>query len=286
MLQLRLDEFTWERPTSRRKGFCWEPADGDLRLARVPGADFKPYQPDPGLCRDFADLPRTADAALKFANRYGALHQRLEFNSFSFWRKGIEYMCRLVALGDAVIQGDWRKIPGALEPFLRDPALAGSDDIRPLREKQKRGESLGQSEQIHAALTRLVRGCAPLDQIALEGSWNRHHRRAEVRLRHENLLGFMLFQLAQALLGNRRFRQCAECGKWSLLAPQANRANRITCSDYCRLKRCRKRRTKALELGRRGWSVKRIAAKIGSKPSTVERWLAQVKRSKPGRGSR
>ena len=118
------------------------------------------------------------------------------------------------------------------------------------------------------------------------GSWNRYTSQPEVRLRHEDLLGFMFFQLAQALLSNRQFRQCSECGKWSLLAPEANRANRITCSDYCRLKRSRKRRSKAFELGQRGWSIQRIAAEIGSKPSTVDQWLAQAKRSKSGRGSK
>jgi hypothetical protein len=99
----------------------------------------------------------------------------------------------------------------------------------------------------------------------------------ELRLKHANLLDFMFFQLGHALLGGQRFRQCAACGKWSLLRPGVNRADRATCSAYCRLRLHRQRRTKAEELHRRGWSAQKIAQEIGSDVSKVRQWLSQTK---------
>src|SRR5438876_1147354 len=114
MMQLIVDDFTWHRPASRKRGFTWEGTGDDMRLVRVPGAAFNTYQPHPGIFRDFAGLEKTPEAVLNFANRYGALCERLEFNSFPFWRKGIQHMDELITLSDAVTVNDWKKIPEAL----------------------------------------------------------------------------------------------------------------------------------------------------------------------------
>ena len=50
-------------------------------------------------------------------------------------------MKQLVALCDAVTQGDWRQIPKALEPFLANRSLEGAADLRPIHDKQKPGSS-------------------------------------------------------------------------------------------------------------------------------------------------
>src|SRR5207245_11238979 len=102
MLKVIWDDFTWPRPTSRKRGFKWEVTGDDMRLVEMPGATFTDYQPGPAIFRDFADLEKTHQAVLNFANRYGPLCRRLEFNLFSDWRFGIQYMRALVALGDAV----------------------------------------------------------------------------------------------------------------------------------------------------------------------------------------
>src|SRR5215468_1509750 len=140
MLQLIFDDFRWQRPRSRKKGFRWQGAGEDPHLIRVPGAAFDPYPPHPGIFRDYADLEPTLEAVLHFANRYGTLCERLEFNAFAYWRKGIQQMKQLVELSDAVTQSDWKQIPRALEPFLADRSLAGAADLRPIHRKQERGE--------------------------------------------------------------------------------------------------------------------------------------------------
>jgi hypothetical protein len=276
MLQFRLDDFTWQRPASRKKGFTWEGTGEDMRLVRVPGAAFHSYQPHPGIFRDFAGLEATPEAVLKFVNRYGTLHERLEFNPFPSWRQGIQHMAKLVTLSDAVTVGDWKRIPKALEPFLADASLSDAADLRPIRQKHKRGEEVSRNEQAHAAVMRLYHAIAPLERFEVEGSWNSLTGNVELRLKPAELLDFMFLQLGYALIGGRRFGQCPVCGKWSLLTPGVNRADRTTCSDYCRLKLYRQRRAQAVALGHSGWTPEQIAKEIGSDISKVKTWLSEA----------
>jgi hypothetical protein len=274
MLQLILDDFTWQRPASRRRGFKWEGTGEDLRLVQVSGAAFNSYQPHPGIFRDFADLQQTPEAVLNFANRYGGLRERLDFNAFPNWRHGIQHFQQLVGLNDALTGNDWTRIPKALEPLLADASLAESAEIRQIHLKRKRGENVSLNEQVHVVVMRLCRAIAPAERFAAEGSWNSLTGKVELRLKHADLLDFMFYQLGHAFIGGRRFRQCTVCGKWSLLTPGVNRADRTTCSGYCRVKRCRQRRAKALELQRMGRAPRSIAKEIGSDVSKVKEWLS------------
>jgi hypothetical protein len=99
----------------------------------------------------------------------------------------------------------------------------------------------------------------------------------QVRLQPADLLGFMFLQLGCAFVGAFRFRQCAACGKWSLLRPGVNRADRTTCSDYCRLKLYRQRRAQAVALGHQGWTPEQIAREIRADLAKVKTWLADAK---------
>src|SRR6516165_3928058 len=155
MLQLILDEFSWQRPGSRKSGFVWDGTGADPQLVRVRGATFSTYLPHAGIFREFAALEQAPEAILCFANRYGALKERLEFNPFSFWRMGIQQMRQLVTLSNAVTEGDWRRIPNALQPFLVDANLANADDIRAIRQKQRSGVAPSRCELAHAAVMRL-----------------------------------------------------------------------------------------------------------------------------------
>jgi hypothetical protein len=277
MVQLIWDDFTWQRPVSRKRGFRWEGPDEALRLARVPGATFHAYRPHTGIFRDFAALQPTPADVLNFANRYGALRQSLELAPFSFWQRGIQHMGELVRLSDAVTAGDWNNIPEALTPLLGDDAPASAADIRPLRQKQKRQERASRNEQVQLAVLRLYHAIAPLERLGVEGSWNPVTGKVELRLKPADLLGFLFLQLGAAFIGGFRFRQCPVCGKWSLLAPGVNRADRTTCSGYCRLKLYRQRRAKAVTLQRKGWAPAKIAKAISSDIDTVKTWLSQSK---------
>jgi hypothetical protein len=275
MLQLVLDDFTWQRPASRKKGFRWGGTAQDPCLIRAPGAELKAYRPHPGIFRDFARCQQTPEEVLDFANRYGALCQRLEWNTFAFWRQGLQQMKELVTLSDAVIVGDAKTIAKALEPFLAARFLVDAAELRPIRQKQKRREKVSPNELAHAALMRLYHAISPIERLKADGSWDPVNGQVTLCFKHADLLDFMFFQLGYQVLGGRRFQQCTACGKSVLLQPGVNRADRITCSNYCRLLLYRKRR-KAEELHRRGWSLRKIAQEIGWKESKVRQWLSQA----------
>jgi hypothetical protein len=276
MLEVIWDDFTWQRPVSRKRGFAWDDTD-EMRLVRVPDAAFKSYKPHPGIFREFADLEQTPKAVLAFANRCGTFRERLEFNSFSTWCQGIHQMQELVQLADAVIADDWRRIPKALEPFLAAPFLANAPETRLIHQKQKGGETISRDELAHAALTQLYKRVAPLERFGgTVGAWNADSGKVELRLKCNEMIDFMFLQLGRTLLGDLRVRQCQACGKWSLVAG-AGRTDRATCSGYCRLKLSRKRREKALKLSRRGCPLREIATKVGSDVSQVKTWIAESK---------
>jgi hypothetical protein len=158
---------------------------------------------------DLGGLPRSfPKAVLGFANRYDTLHARLEFNSFLNWCDGIQQVHESIQLGDAIIAGDWRRIPKALEPFLAAPHLANAPEIRLIHQKQKGGETISRDELAHAALTQLYKRVAPLERFGgTVGAWNADSGKVELRLKCNELIDFMFLQLGRTLLGDRRVRQ-------------------------------------------------------------------------------
>jgi hypothetical protein len=59
-----------------------------------------------------------------------------------------------------------------------------------------------------------------------------------------NLLGAIWMQFEQAVLGNKEFRRCLECGEQFEVSLQAARADKKRCSDACRAKAYRRGRKK------------------------------------------
>ena len=54
----------------------------------------------------------------------------------------------------------------------------------------------------------------------------------------QSLLGFMWLQFAEAINGNRTYRQCSACHTWMVITPEGigKRSSRLTCSNACRMK--------------------------------------------------
>jgi len=275
MLELILNDFTWERPVSPKKGFMWRSWDNERQLIRVPGAEFVSYNPHAGIFRDFADLKQTPEAVLQFANRYGMLRNRLDFNDFSFWRMGIQQMSELVPLGDAIVGDDWKAIPKALEPFIGNP-LRDSEYLRPVRAKQERREQVTRDELAHAAIMCLYHAISPLHRFEPVASWNSRLGKVELRLKFCDLINFIYYQLGHAVIGRRKFRQCPTCGKWFVLIPGVNRADRSLCSGYCRLKLSRQRKAAAIKLHNEGWTPKQIAEQVDSSVYQVKQWIGEA----------
>jgi hypothetical protein len=87
----------------------------------------------------------------------------------------------------------------------------------------------------------------------------------------------MYFQFADAIHGNKRYKRCEGCGRWFELSPSVNRADRLTCSDSCRVKLYRQRMRRAQEMHAKGITVAVIASELGSDVKTIKTWIKKRK---------
>jgi hypothetical protein len=104
----------------------------------------------------------------------------------------------------------------------------------------------------------------------------------------ENLLGLMWLQLAQAVNGNKRYRQCLACKTWMLISPETegHRSSRFTCSNACRMKVYYGRKLQARSLRRQGLSVRQIADRLAADEQAVRSWIGASAKNSAGRHQR
>jgi hypothetical protein len=272
MLEINI-KFTWERP-ERGESFTWQEAGkGGPRLLRPPGVPLESYEPlaeCTGLFRTFADVAPTEAGILKFANRFGVLcGPALPWQDLIGWQDQIGRMKALVGVWDQLVQEDWPGLCSARGTVPRTLLPPQSAEI------------------IQWAVQLLWHNVLPLAlgwTVALFGQepsppviWNSQGRRPVLTLAPPSLLHALYLQFAQAIAANKRFQLCEACGKWFELSPGLNRADRQSCSDYCRLKLYRLRKQRARQLHVQKWSLKRISAELGSDIPTIKRWLSTNK---------
>jgi hypothetical protein len=100
----------------------------------------------------------------------------------------------------------------------------------------------------------------------------------------QSLIGLMWLQLAQAVNGNKQYRQCLACKTWMLISRETagKRSSRSTCSNACRMKVYDSRKIQARNLRRQGLSVRQIAGRLKADEQAVRRWIkksAQTRRA-------
>ena len=64
-----------------------------------------------------------------------------------------------------------------------------------------------------------------------------------VHISPECLLDFLWLQFATAIAGGIRYQSCVECGAWFIVAPGRGREDKKFCSDACRMRAYRKRKS-------------------------------------------
>jgi hypothetical protein len=284
MLSISLDiDFAWERP-AKAKGFTWqETDDGMTHLVRVEGVPFERYQPlrvreCTGLFRTFAGLAPDPAALLGFANRYGNLGSG--WDTLGFWKEGIRRLNALVATWDALLAEDWAALRTRFAKL--PPAL-----FQALAQSGTEAKRAGRSELVNAAVHLLYREVGGRLFGWTFGAWSRQQtppvvwhpdaKQPVLKLTPPSLMDAIYLQFARAILGNKSYQTCQACGRWFELAPGVNRADRQTCSPYCRVKLYRLRQRRACDLHEQGWTVKRISKELGSTVLTVKKWLSQNK---------
>jgi hypothetical protein len=280
MPDVPFDAFTWKRPASRSHGFAWQPTGG------LSDAELVEYQPDSALYRDFGDLePPTSEAVLAFANKWGALRERLDQCPLDFWRDQIVLMRRAVALRAALEASDWATIRENLEPVPSDMPAA-----RAIREKLAAGQRLSTADLENAASLVLTDFVARAESsLEVVVTWDAEQRKIVLTRKPADLLGWLWSQFARAIAEQLQPKQCTFCGRWFQPGSDDHgkkrkratiRSDRQTCSDNCRVKVSQQRKLQAIKLHtEKRWKAARIAKAVGSDLDTVEGWISSHQES-------
>ena len=245
--------YVWENPSGRR------PNDNDERYAKglflkPSGGDFEgyydPFVEEPALYRKFAILSPTEDAILAFASKYGDLTTVNEEaqaigNSLWEWRRTIAEFRERVAIRDRLLG----------RPVTRKTQQKIAEDI--------------------AAFIEPLLMTVPvfMTAVTVNGA-------VDLRGRVFNLESVLTMQLVESVVERKNYHSCDHCGDPFELTPQINRADRIFCSDNCRVKAYQRRRKQAVSLRAKGTGLREIAKTLNSDVPTVKKWVGEIKKEK------
>lgn len=217
----------------------------------------------PALFRTFASLPLASEGIKDFADRWGLLggalattievppSERLRTGPFSIvfeggaqmpvnaepadrWAAAILEMRSAVEFWDMIREGDEkliaREIPhlwarhGRATQWMTDKMFT-----RPFQTGEGTLAAIINSNLERSMLPRLLPG---------------ESKPKEWKLVYEpaSLLDTLWIQFALAVAGNIEHRQCAVCTTWFEVATGSNRADKLFCSDACRMRAYRKRK--------------------------------------------
>lgn len=307
-----IKEFTWR---VHRAGYCWAKPDlseiWGLGLGLFPNhekdgdaevsSDFRLYKPLRDhrlLYRVFASTPITLDAILEFANTYGLLGEynampritpegkRTQiYEPLTTWQRHIEAMTDLIEVWDALQSRD--------EAVLARYGRWVSKDRFEFRHMRHSRELVIDHSSTLGAFTygQLLEPSTYCFSIYLS-----HHLAGRFSLQAitkfvgagdfqlwvqpESLIGALWLQFAWAVARKEDIRQCGKCEQFFALSPDVARADKLFCSDRCRMKAYRDRQAQARALSREGASIEDIAKKLDSDPATVLGWLTKSRRRK------
>jgi hypothetical protein len=276
---------------------------------------YRPLVEETGLFGMFAAIDPTPESFLTFANRFGPLFDRdhafknrggsgqklnhmphtrdddrTRFDRFEHvqdWQIVHSHLRHFLDLFEAIRTGDPEKLAhpipkwgGVLDPSNVPDSLADFEKTIPQRQLQKYLHGRTSPQQRAAKLAEMVCGGAVgavvRNRVRFEIAWNSSEQRFDAQLQPQDLVGAMYYQFSTAITEGRRFQRCHACGRWFMLLPGVNRANKLTCSQSCRTHACRQRQERASVLKAQGMRVPAIAKALGSDVETVKRWLAKA----------
>ena len=92
----------------------------------------------------------------------------------------------------------------------------------------------------------------------------------------KTLLDVLWVQFALAVAENREYRRCDFCSRPYELSPSVSRADKVFCSDTCRVKAYYRRQAKARKMREEGQHLRAIVKAVGSDTKTVKRWVGEA----------
>jgi len=204
-------------------------------------------------------------------------------DSLDYWQENIRALKALVGLWDALKRRDCKAIEQVARFTWQDKkrVIGLVDGLEtplddPIRFDLASSERLTlQQAAEHALISALAGFTSAAASISLFPPESRHERRLAIVPR--SLRDAIWLQFALAVLENKAYRACEVCGKAFELSPQVARTSRTLCSAACKARAHRQRRDQAVKLASQGVAAKQIAKRVGSKLSTVQKWLSQNK---------
>jgi hypothetical protein len=217
--------------------------------ASLPGETYDPFSVEPSLFRILAALDPTPESILSFVHQYGDasdIDYVLERDEFTLadWKSLISDIGQSVALADDFVESREQRRTSTKK------ARAALDFVN---------ETLGWAN-LHAAA-----------DVGADGAINLH-------VVVHDLLSVLKLQIVEAILDQKKYRNCDQCGKPFELSPSLNRSDRVFCSDNCRVKAYYRRKIRAVELRNSGASIREIMKETGSDADTINKWLSLQKK--------
>ena len=240
----------------------------------------EPLENDSALHRNFASLDLTEEAYLSFAAQYGLLGGGLEAPiEIPAGKAGAK---QIVSVGEPVKA--WTSEVESLRNAIHLWELVQGNDGAALKryfEEEKPQlppkfsalVTVGQSGKpafyvLKGEIRAHLQGQVPLGVTAsddIEGP--------VVDFPVQSLRVGLWLMLSLEIHDQRRFKSCAQCGKWFEILTGARRTTRVYCSDACRIKTYRGRQEEARRMHAEGAVVKAIAKKLDTDTTTVEKWI-------------
>ncbi|MBK9165836.1 MAG: hypothetical protein IPM24_00020 [Bryobacterales bacterium] len=295
---------SWSRPEAGHRWMVAEPVNGSGESHRylVPGVGMAHrYGPasETGLFRHFAEIEPTEASVLGFADAYGSLGGTVAEpiaipsgersivgagERLRSWVSEIDAMRRMVNLWDLARSRDARLGDYVLwqEPGVRwvDADQRGrlqssewiaTDKLYPdLLDRFPRGDVVGPA--LHLVQRQVNRKLVE-HGVSARLLWDARYTRLGLHIVPLSLIGFLWFQFAQAIDGDKDYRRCPDCRKWFESTPHATRSDRVFCSPSCKASAHRKKIAEARRLYAGGVGIKEIARQLDSTPAKVQGWV-------------
>lgn len=241
------------------------------------GSSSREYEPIieyPALFREFAMIDSGGDGIFAFANRWGALgsegtcvimpvdesdserpNRRIIWGEvIEIWELEIFNMFNAISIWDAARHHDekllktriwwvegkvyWRPDPGRWDSVVE--LYVATSDYHPERIDPIRQDGL---ERAGLYLVQDLVNEGLRSRVHEELQWDEATGKPTIRIVPGNLIGAMWLQFALAIDGDNEFGKCSECASWYVIAPGAGRPDKTYCSNACRMRAYRKRKT-------------------------------------------
>lgn len=242
---------------------------------------YDPFLTAPALFLELSELSDSEQAILDFVNRYGNL-----WNDFV----GPCLIDYLETIADLRLAVDlWQAVQQENEEALRrHVSWDRAGRLRWKSELSHPTESLGETIHVIDVINRqkkykvgdlLTPATDLLDfVVSRRPTWSmqlvpiRKQGVVSMQIDVRDLFYIIWVQFALAVAENKTFAHCQFCNRPYELRPQVNRADKMFCTDNCRVKAYQRRKRQAIELHAQGKAIREIAKATNSDVDTVKKW--------------